>query len=111
MPEQTCNVQGRVETMAFCSRPNPFDLSADSVMAYKPAVFWEVQSFLWRACAAYYLYLSYRSNIFSGVFLSLLDACFKKFILSPANGGLKLVCVCERESGRAQCWPLSNALS
>lgn len=36
LPEQTCNVQGRVETMAFCSGPNPFDLSADSVMAYKP---------------------------------------------------------------------------
>lgn len=36
LPEQTCNVQGRVETMAFCSRLNPFDLSADSVMAYKP---------------------------------------------------------------------------
>lgn len=35
LPEQTCNVQGRVETMAFCSRLNPFDLSADSVMAYK----------------------------------------------------------------------------
>lgn len=48
LPEQTCNVQGRVETMLFCSRSNPFDLSADSVMAYKPTVFWEVGSFLFR---------------------------------------------------------------
>lgn len=48
LPEQTCNVQGRVETMRLCSHPKPFDLGADSLMAYKLAVFWVVQSVLFR---------------------------------------------------------------
>lgn len=30
LPEQTCNVQGRVETMDFCSHLNPFILSVVS---------------------------------------------------------------------------------
>ena len=36
LPERTCNVQGRIETMDFCSHLNPFVLSVVSVMAYKP---------------------------------------------------------------------------
>lgn len=71
LPEQTCNVQGRVETMPFCLRPNPFDLSADSVMAYKPAVFWEVRCLLfrlvWPICSSFILqlYIFCRFSIFA----------------------------------------------
>ena len=36
LPEQTCNVQGRVETMDFCSHLNPCVLSVVSQMAYRP---------------------------------------------------------------------------
>ncbi len=35
LPEQTCNVQGCVETMDFCSHLNPFVLSVVSAMAYR----------------------------------------------------------------------------
>lgn len=40
LPEQTCNVRGRVETMDFCSHLNPSVLSVVSVMAYRPQEGW-----------------------------------------------------------------------
>lgn len=95
LPEQTCNVQGRVETMPFCSHPKPFNLSADSVMSYKPAVFWEVWS-LYSGLCRLFVNLSYCSYIVFAGFLSLLFACFKTFLLSPSKRTIESG-VCERE--------------
>lgn len=55
MPEQTCNVQGRVETMDFCSHLNPFVLNVVSVVAYKPQEDGSFGAFLLCVCKLYLL--------------------------------------------------------